>query len=486
MDHVSRTIADIGGRRVVLAIGWLYVVAAAGLPLLYFLEVRGFGDVLTISILVGGIGLSHLYFGNLLPTLEIRADLYDDIATWYVRAIGAILAVLAFIALVGSVSDPLATTLVLTALASVAGLGMGYHDAQAKTRALDAEDRQHEAERYSQELKRYQTIVETVNDGIFIIDEEYYILFVNEAYANLVGYTREELVGAHTSVVVGDEMTAVTAQLERDLETGAANTYETTLITASGEPLAVEWNVATLPATADGDRDIVGIVRDVSNRNRRKRQLEAQNAQLENFAGMLTHELRNPVSIGQIYSQQLPETASPEAHAHVTEAFDRIEDIIDVMLVLTQGGEALTERTPVALEAVAREAWSEVDAPKATLEVTLERTLAGDETYLRHLFRNLFENAVTHGGDDVTITVGALPTGFYVADDGVGIPIEQREAIFETGYTTAADEGGMGLGLTFVKELANLYDWECSIGRSETGGTQFAFENVTPTQDAVR
>ena len=99
-----------------------------------------------------------------------------------------------------------------------------------------------------------------------------------------------------------------------------------------------------------------------------------------------------------------------------------------------------------------------MDAPEATTN----RTIEADKTYVRHLFRNLFENAVEHGRSDGTVTVGDLPTGFYVADDGVGIPGDERETIFETGYTTASEQGGMGLGLTFVREMADVYEWEGS------------------------
>jgi len=102
-----------------------------------------------------------------------------------------------------------------------------------------------------------------------------------------------------------------------------------------------------------------------------------------------------------------------------------------------------------------------------------------DETYIRHLLRNLFENAVEHCGSDVTVTVGDLQTGFYVADDGAGIPAEDREMVFNTGYTTANSQGGMGIGLTFIQEMADVYEWHCAVSESMDGGAQFEFENVT-------
>ncbi|WP_435178127.1 MEDS domain-containing protein [Halorussus sp. AFM4] len=252
--------------------------------------------------------------------------------------------------------------------------------------------------------------------------------------------------------------------------------------------------------------------------DRHKARLESKNDRLESFASMLAHELRNPVTIGEIYSRQLPADENPEAVEYVADAFDRIEAMIDVMLVLTKGREAVDGCVPVDLAEAAREAWAEVDAPDATLDVDLDRTIQADETYVRHLFRNLFENAVEHGStsrrpqaddavehgstsprsqaredavehgmtdrsdDGVAVTVGELPSGFYVGDDGPGVPPEDRDVVFEAGYTTASDNGGTGLGLAFVAELADVYGWEVSLTEGASGGARFEFRNVERNQ----
>ncbi|UPV75897.1 PAS domain S-box protein [Halorussus limi] len=241
------------------------------------------------------------------------------------------------------------------------------------------------------------------------------------------------------------------------------------------------WQVWAAPLR-DADGEVfagLSFVQDITEQVERERELEERTERLDKFASMLAHELRNPVTIGQIYSQQLPDDADAEAVEYVTEAFDRIESMIDVMLVLTRGSDAVGERTPVELADAAREAWDDVDAPEATLEIGVDRTIQADETYVQHLFRNLLENAVKHGGRDVTITVGDIPTGdgFYVADDGPGVPAEDRDTVFQAGYTTAEQEG-TGLGLAFVRELAEVYDWTCSVTESEAGGARFEFTST--------
>ncbi|MBX0294610.1 PAS domain S-box protein [Haloarcula nitratireducens] len=485
MGYASRVIDRVGGRRLLLGLGGLYVLVAAVFPATFLLGDRTANSVGIISVLTGAAGLALFYGGYRLPRTDIRADLYADVAEWSVRGIGAMLAILGFIQLVAGLNDVAANVLVLTSLAGLAGFGMGNHDARAKTRALVAEERRREAERYGRELERYHTIVETVNDGIYVADCDDRFTLVNGAYADMTGYDREELVGSPVSLVLDE--TSVTAEIRDDLEADIAGrqTYTATMRTAGGERRDIEANVARLPGTDGGPYDRVGVVRDVTERNERERRLEEQNERLDSFAGMLAHELRNPVNIGQIYSKRLPRETNPEAVGYVAEAFDRIDNMIDVMLVVTRGREAISSPSSVSLAAVAEAAWDEVATPDATLTVAVERTIRADETYVRHLFRNLFENSVEHGGSDATVTVGGLPTGFYVEDDGSGISADFRERVFETGYTTASERGGMGLGLTFVREMADVYDWTCTVTESERGGARFEFENVAVAESVA-
>ncbi|WP_167599433.1 PAS domain S-box protein [Halorussus marinus] len=478
MGYLSRGVEAVGGRRFVLGLGGLYVAVAVGFPVVSEAG-RSADELQVVSLLVGLSGIVLLYGGYRLPESDIRPDLYHVVAVWCLRAVGVIVGVLLLIAAVSSLTDPLGNFLILSSLASVAGLGMGYHDGQGRTRAVDAEE-------YSRQLERYRTIVEAVDDGIFVADADNRFRLVNDAYTELVGYDREELLGAHTSLVANETERAddIIEEVERNLTPDSAtpSTYETALQTATGETITAEWSVAPLARPDGGDPDRAVIVRDVTERNERERRLERQNERLDSFASLLAHELRNPVNIGQIYSRQLDSATDPEAVEYVTEAFDRIEDMIDIMLLVTRGGEAVSEPSTVRLDDVAREAWTDLNASEATLTVETDASIEADDTYTRHLFRNLFENAIEHGGDGVTVTVGDLPDGFYVADDGVGIGPAERETVFETGYTSAADRGGMGLGLTFVQEMADVYGWRCSVTESADGGARFEFERVAPTR----
>ena len=74
------------------------------------------------------------------------------------------------------------------------------------------------------------------------------------------------------------------------------------------------------------------------------------------------------------------------------------------------------------------------------------------------------------------VTVGDLEDGFYVADNGPGIPAEHRETVFEPGYSTRDD--GTGFGLAIVQDVADAHDWTVRVTESEMGGTRFEIRDV--------
>jgi signal transduction histidine kinase len=109
----------------------------------------------------------------------------------------------------------------------------------------------------------------------------------------------------------------------------------------------------------------------------------------------------------------------------------------------------------------------------------------GDRERVQQLFENLIRNAIDHGGDDVEITVGSLPdgSGFYVADNGPGIPSDQREDVFGSGVTT--DANGTGFGLAIVKEIVDAHDWRITIVESSSGGARFEISHVNPLREEM-
>ncbi|WP_234972357.1 sensor histidine kinase [Halobaculum gomorrense] len=203
--------------------------------------------------------------------------------------------------------------------------------------------------------------------------------------------------------------------------------------------------------------------------------LAERNERLEQFASMVTHDLRNPLSVASGNLELYRETEAESNLETIDRALTRIEEVITDLTALARHGTTDDEREPVSLPGVARDAWDLLDTRSGTLS-TEPCTVTGDRSQLQSLFENLFRNAVGHGGEGVTVRVGPLDTGFYVEDTGEGIAPERRDAVFEHGFTTGY--GGSGIGLTIVNRIADAHGWTASLAESVEGGARFEFHGA--------
>jgi signal transduction histidine kinase len=199
-------------------------------------------------------------------------------------------------------------------------------------------------------------------------------------------------------------------------------------------------------------------------------ELRRQNERLEKFTSVVSHDLRSPLSVANGRLELYRETGDT---AHLDEAgaaIDRIESRLEALLSLARQGQTVGERETVRVTAAAEDAWRNV-VGDGTLSVDCGTTVQADRTRLVQLFENLFRNALEHGSTGVTITVGDTDEGFYVADDGPGIPPGDREDVFELGHTTRED--GTGFGLAIVQTIAEAHGWTVTAGESAAGGARF-------------
>ena len=202
-----------------------------------------------------------------------------------------------------------------------------------------------------------------------------------------------------------------------------------------------------------------------------KRELEQQNKQLEEFTSVVSHDLRNPLNVAMGRLKIAREQHDSEHLDAVARAHDRMASLIDDLLAVARQGSAATDLEMLDFEAVVRESWQTVETESATLRVESGRSVRAEESRLRQLFENLFRNSVEHAGEDVTVTVGGVADGVFVEDDGPGIDPENRQRVFESGYSTAED--GTGFGLSIVKAVAEAHGWRVQANESDNGGARF-------------
>lgn len=218
------------------------------------------------------------------------------------------------------------------------------------------------------------------------------------------------------------------------------------------------------------------------------REARRQSARLEEFASVVSHDLRNPLGVAQGRLRETYRTGDPQHLKGVEGALERMDELIEETLSVARSGTQVTDPTEEKLIALASEAWEGVETGDATLETVGDRRLTVDRPRAKKLFENLYRNSVEHGStssqppaDDsvehgrpnVRIRVGSLADGFYVEDDGPGIPEDERDSVLDQGFSTG--ENGSGLGLAIVRAIADAHSWDVTVCESEDGGARFEF-----------
>jgi PAS domain S-box-containing protein len=342
--------------------------------------------------------------------------------------------------------------------------------------------------RREQELAEYETIIETVPVGLSAIDDDGVMSWANESFYSPLGYTEEELVGKEFAELILEgyfEPDLVEEYLGyiRELLSSKTDTesvsYELVATHESGEEHIYDMHTALLPLDDGEFTGTVNAFLDVTKQREYKRELERQNEQLEQFASLVSHDLRNPLNVAKGHLQVAISQTGREDLREVKVSLDRMEELIGDLLSLARQGRSLGEVEPVELGAIAEDAWDAVDTADGTVEIEFDGQVEGDDTRLQQLFENLFRNAIQHGGDDVTVRVGALENGFFVADDGPGIPDDRTEEIFDLGVTT--EESGTGFGLGIVQQVAEAHGWEITVRNGEDDGARFEITDSTGT-----
>lgn len=337
---------------------------------------------------------------------------------------------------------------------------------------------------------RFRYLFESIQDAVIeleIIDGDPIVRSVNPAFEDVFGFPPEEIRGEPLNdFIVPDEHKDEAAHLDSRTSDGKYNDAVLTRLTADGER---EFLYRGVPYEQDGNRYAFAVYSDITDQKRREAELERKNKQLDEFASILTHDLRNPINIAEGYVDQVKEPDNQECIELIERAHDRMKAIIDDTLTLTKESKAVENVETVSMTEIATSGWELVKTDGSELQIVDEFAVVGDSDRLNRLIENLFRNAIDHNDEAVTIRVGthdtsttaagtesAVDTAFYIADDGTGIPKPQRNKVFELGETTSRE--GTGLGLPIVKRIAEAHGWIVQIAESADGGAKFIFTNV--------
>jgi len=277
--------------------------------------------------------------------------------------------------------------------------------------------------------------------------------------------------------VIGEAFSAVLPEVAEAVNSGAS------MVTVRRADSQRFYQLTENPFSADQPQlGRMLTFRDVTHRERYRQELERQNERLEKFASMVSHDLRNPLTVAAGRLELAQAEVENEHLAAVEGALERMETLIEDLLMLARQGQPIDEMERTELAEAAEQAWELVDTPEAILDIDRDLVFEADPERLQQLLENLLRNAIDHGGADVRIRIGTVDghRGFYVADDGPGIPEAERSEVFDSGFTTA-DEG-TGFGLAIVKEIVDAHDWSIDVTASWDGGARFEITDIQSAQ----
>jgi signal transduction histidine kinase len=314
-----------------------------------------------------------------------------------------------------------------------------------------------------------QQFVEGMADPLVFVDDDDTVVFSNPT-ARRTFDVGSEWNRMHTTEFFGSHAERILAS---DGET------QGTTIELDGQYFDVNSTTIQTPAGETGGRAIA--LREVT-------ELKEANRRLDQFAAMVSHDLRTPLNHATFQINRLERERSDDTTQAVRESLEQMEMITDGMLRLARAGEDVDTTDECSLAELAEEVWQTLPTDGAELDSRAgDTTIEADEVRLFQLFENLFRNALEHTESPLTVRVGTLPesdelgdtpnrVGFFIEDDGSGIPDNDRDAIFEHGYTTNDD--GTGYGLSVVRQIVDAHGWEIHLTDGTDGGARFEITGV--------
>ena len=340
-------------------------------------------------------------------------------------------------------------------------------------------------------------LINSVSDCILSTNADGRITIVNQAGAMMFGYERERLLGESIGTLFTEAEAGAPQWRLPDARSSVNQRGELTAVSSEGQTFPVQVSFSSITEPGQQSAGHVWVIRDVSEEKRLERMKE-------DLVGMLTHDLRNPIlSLQKVLQLIITDTLGPLsltqknvmelALATCHQLAGMVNDILDIYR--NESGQFVLHRTPVQLDRIILDSFSQLDLFAREKRITLEFSpplsplkVLGDEKRLRRVLVNLLENAIKYSLEEGLIRVEAgrlngedagpelpepLQSGLCplksgrnallltFTDQGIGIPVEYHQAIFDKYFTIKTDHEsrreGVGLGLAFCRQVVEAH-----------------------------
>ncbi|WP_306598789.1 PAS domain-containing sensor histidine kinase [Geothrix sp. 21YS21S-2] len=370
--------------------------------------------------------------------------------------------------------------------------------------------------------EKYRVVVETLNEGLALVDSSGALTFCNQRLAEMGGYAPGEMLGRHYSAFVPEaHLPFLTAKAILQ-QPAASETFEVGLRRRDGSDLDARVSLASVHDAQGAISALAILVTDISIRKRVERErerlmaeLEQKNKELETLLYVASHDLRSPLVNIQGFSQRLArsleelrkaqegagsleafaEAARPHLQERMPSSLEfirasgiRMDAIINGLLTLSRAGRMVLRTGPLDMNAVlascSKTLAYQFESAEGALQVEDLPPCRADSAQATQIVSNLLDNAVKyrHGDRPLRVRVSGRVAGesceYCVEDNGVGISGEHQERIWEI-FQRLDPQGpvpGEGLGLTLVRRMAERNGGRVRVESTPGEGSRFFLE----------
>lgn len=345
------------------------------------------------------------------------------------------------------------------------------------------------------EKVKYSNIIANMNMGLLEVDNNDVILLANQSFCEMSGYSINELIGNKASDLLSNKKDKTTIALKNEKrKSGISDSYEVKANTKSGE--TKYWMISGAPNYNENGEVVgsIGVHLDITQQKSLELQkeqlllrLEKQNEQLNEYAQIVSHDLKSPLRSIHSLISWIKEDNLKEFSEQTIEYLKLIENKVEKMDHLIQGILTYSKMDTLDLSSeqidvndVVNNIINIIHIPE-NIEVRINNllpTIIADKYRIQQLFQNLIGNAVTYidkpnGLVEVDFSIEKKHYIFSIKDNGPGIAKENQEKIFKVFQSFTKNEKSTGIGLSIVKRIVDNYNGEIWIESQLTVGTTF-------------
>jgi PAS domain S-box-containing protein len=353
-------------------------------------------------------------------------------------------------------------------------------------------------ERMEEDLEIKAQVLDAANDSIFVYDSGGNFIYVNEMAAMSRGYSRDELMAINRRDLASPEYAKLFDLRLKEIMGKGGSIFESAHLHKDGSVMPVEIHARTIKV--GGKNLIISVVRDITERKRmesERLEYEELNKLKSNLLSTISHELRTPLASIKGYStllldydRRLKRDEKREYLEAIDRATDRLAELIDHLLDMSrlEAGLLRLDMVSAKIEGLIHDAVAEAQLRSSEHRLRAELqgelpTLTMDGRRIRQVIDNLLDNAIKYSeqGTEVVIwtKMKAQELEISVTDQGIGIPAEDLERVFDRMYRIeqrlTPGVKGTGLGLAICKGLVEAHGGRIWV-ESELGkGSTFCF-----------